>query len=149
MKAANRMKSTKLNQSAATGLVEGDTNTEVRRRSAVINRLNTKPKMTIKAIPIPQTVQAATDSPAAKAGAWLRAVSMAGLKADSMEVNARASSGGIQGASQPGTRKLSIAPAPPASTPALETVHAAIEWNAQAASDQSARRMNVTDQLRA
>jgi hypothetical protein len=74
---------------------------------------------------------------------------MAGLKADSMEVNARANSGGIQGASQSGKRKLSIAPELPASAPAFETVHAEIEWNAQAASDQSARRMNVTDQLSA
>jgi hypothetical protein len=74
---------------------------------------------------------------------------MAGLKADSMEVNARAISGGIHGASQSGTRKLPIAADPSASAPAFETAHAAIEWNAQAASDHSARRMNVTDQLRA
>jgi hypothetical protein len=72
---------------------------------------------------------------------------MAGLEADSMEVKERANSGGIQGASQSGARKPSIAPEPPASAPAFETVHAAIEWNAQAASDQSARRMNITDQL--
>jgi hypothetical protein len=71
------------------------------------------------------------------------------MKVDSIEVNARASSGGIQGASHSGARKASIASEPPARTPEFETDHVVIEWNIQAASDQSARRMNTTDQLRA
>jgi hypothetical protein len=105
--------------------------------------------MTIKALPTPQTTQTAADSPPAKAGAWLRAASMAGLNADSVELSATASSAGIQGASQSGARKPSIAAERAARSPAFETVHAAIDWNAQAASDQSTRTKNVTNQLSA
>jgi len=136
-------------QSAAAGPMEGAANADGRRRSTVINRLHTTPRMTIRALPTPQTAQTVTDSPPAKAAGWLRAASMAGLEADSIEVNARVSSGGIQGASQSGAREPSIAPEPSARTPAFETVHAAIEWNAQTASDQSTRRMSIPDQLSA
>ena len=85
---------------------EGGENIDVRRRSRVITRLHTTPRMTITKLPTPQTAQTAADSPPANADAWLRAASMAGLKPGIMEVSGRASSGGIQGASQSGTRKL-------------------------------------------
>ena len=98
---------------------------------------------------MPQTTQTATDNPPAKAGAHPNTASMAGVKAETIDANAAANSGGTHGASQSGMRKPSVAPEAPASAPAFETVHAATEWNAQAASDQSARRMNVTDQLSA
>lgn len=98
------------------------------------------------ALPIAQTAQTATDSPPAKAGAQSNTASMAGAKAESIEVSARANSGGTQGASQSGSRKASIAPEDPARTPAFEIVHAVTAWNAQAASDQSAIRMNTANQ---
>jgi len=94
-----------------------------------------------------QTTQTATDSPPAKAGAHPSTASMAGVKADTTEANAAASSGGTQGASQSGMRNPSVAPEAPARTAALDTVHAVIAWNAHAASDQSARRLNTTNQL--
>jgi len=50
--------------------------------------------------------------PPAKAGAPYSMASMAGVGADSIEVNASASSGGFEGMSQAGTRKASIAPTP-------------------------------------
>ncbi len=96
-----------------------------------------------------QTTQTATDRLPAKVGAHPSTASMAGVKADTIEFNARAISDGTQGASQSGKRKPSVASAPPARTPAFETVHVVIEWNAQAASDQSARRPNTTIQLSA
>lgn len=96
-----------------------------------------------------QTTQTATDRPPAKAGAHPSTASMEGAMADTIELNARANSGGTQAASQSGMRKPSVAPAPPVRTPAFEIVHAAIEWNAQAASDHSARRPNTTIQLNA
>ncbi len=96
-----------------------------------------------------QTTQTATDRPPAKAGAHPSTASMAGVKADTIEFKARANSGGTQGASHSGIRKPSVAPAPPVRTPAFEIVHAVIEWNAQAASDHSARRLKTTNQLNA
>jgi len=96
-----------------------------------------------------QITQTATDSPPAKAGAHPMTVSMAGVKADTAEANAAANSGGTQGASQSGTRTACIAPEPPARTSALETVHAVTAWKAQAVSDQSAKRLNTTNQLSA
>ncbi len=93
-----------------------------------------------------QTTQTTTDSPPAKAGAHPNTASRAGVKAESIEASAGANSGGTQGASQSGRCKASIAPEDPARTPALETVHAVTAWNAQAASDQSARRLNTTNQ---
>ena len=80
--------------------MEGAANNDARRRSTLINRLHTTPRMTIRELPTPQTTRTAADSPSAKA-------------------------------------------------PAFEIVHAAIDWNAQAASDQSTRRTNITDQLSA
>lgn len=96
-----------------------------------------------------QTTQTATDSPPAKAGAHASTASMAGVKPDTTEANAAASSGGTQGASQSGMRKPSVAAEPPARAPAFETVQAATAWNVQAASDQSARRLKITNQLSA
>jgi len=96
---------------------------------------------------MPQTTQTATDSPPARDGAQASTASMAGVKAETIEANAAANSGGTQGASQSGMRKPSVAPEAPASTPAFETVHAVTAWNAQAASDQRARRLNTTNQL--
>ena len=96
-----------------------------------------------------QNTQTANDSPPAKAGTHSSKDSMAGVKADSADVNASVSSAGIQGASQSGMRKPSVAPAPPVRAPAFEIVHAVIEWNVQAASDHSARRPNTTNQLNA
>jgi len=96
-----------------------------------------------------QTTQTATDSPPAKAGAHPSTASMAGVKADTTEANARANSGGTQGASQSGMRKPWVTPEPPARTPALEAAQAVIAWNAHAASDQSARRLNTPNQLSA
>ena len=98
---------------------------------------------------MPQTTQTATDNPPAKAGAHPNTASMAGVKAETIEANAAANSGGTQGASHSGIRKPSVAPAPPVRTPAFEIVHAVIEWSAQAASDHSARRPNTTNQLNA
>lgn len=98
---------------------------------------------------MPQTTQTATDNPPAKAGAHPNTASMAGVKAETIEANAAANSGGTQGASQSGMRKPSVAPEAPASTPAFETVHAVTAWNAQAASDQRARRLNTPNQLNA
>jgi hypothetical protein len=63
----------RFDQSAAFGPMEGAANADGRRRSMVINRLHTRPRMMIRAPPTPQTAQTATDSPSAKAGAWLRA----------------------------------------------------------------------------
>ena len=120
-----------------------------RRRITAISPLSTMPRTISKALPMPQTAQTATDSPPAKAGAQASTASMAGVKAETIEVNAAANSGGTQDASQAGKRKPSLAPEAAASTPACENVHAAIAWNTQAASDQSARKLNTTNQLSA
>lgn len=94
-----------------------------------------------------QTTQTANDSPPDKAGAQPSTASMTGVKAETIEANAAANSGGTKRASQSGMRKPSAAPEAPASTPAFEIVHAVTALNAQAASDQNARRLKTTNQL--
>ena len=74
-----------------------------------------------------QTTQTANDSPPAKAGAHPSTASMAGVKADTTEANAAASSGGTQGASQCGMRKASTGPELPARALAFEIAHAPTE----------------------
>jgi hypothetical protein len=74
---------------------------------------------------------------------------MEGPMAAINEFNATANSGGTHALSQTGIRRASIASGAPVKVPALSTVHAASEWNAQAASDQSIKRLTTTNQLMA
>ncbi len=108
-----------------------------------------RPKAMSKTAPMPQTVQTATDNPPATKGTHSRAACMVGKSEEMNKFKLLAYSEGTQGASQPGTCRASIAPAPPAKVPAFATVQAAIEWNAQAASDQRIKRPTTTNQLSA
>ena len=121
--------------------------TETRARKKAINAVANRPNTIRRTVPIPQIVQTAIDKPPAIAGAHSSTVWMAGVSDEIIKFRLLAYSEGTQGASQPGICKASTVPAPPAKVPAFATVQDAIEWNAQAASDQIRKRQTTTNQL--
>ena len=141
--------SKRLGQRAATRLLEEVADADIRRLSTAISPVTKKPTTMTRTAPMAQTVQTAIDRPPASAGAHPSTASMAGVRDAIIEFKLLAYSDGIQGASQTGTCRASIDPAPPAKVPAFTTVQTAIEWNAQAASDQSIKRLTTTNQLSA
>lgn len=120
-----------------------------RRRNRAITALSPTPSPTRRALPRAQITHTATDSPPAKDGAQANALCTAGMAADTVSARSAASSGGTQGASHCGMRRASITPEPPARKPALDSAQAPIEPNAQAANDQTAKRLSTINQLRA
>jgi hypothetical protein len=90
------------------------------------NAVANRPNIMRRTVPISQIVQTAIDKPSAIAGAHSSTVWMAGMSEKIIKVRLLAYSERTQGASQPGTCKASIVPAPPAKVPACAIVQAAI-----------------------